>query len=55
MCECAKVHVFEGELKLEGRKDGPTHKNGGLGLDEKQEDKLQKEVGKYWGVEEEEE
>jgi len=53
MCECAKVHLYEVEFKLDGMAVVPTHKNCGFALDEKQADKFQKELVKSWGFEEE--
>lgn len=54
MCDCSKIHLFEVEYKLAGMTIVPTHKNCGNGLNEKQSDKLQKDLVKSWGFEEEE-
>ena len=55
MCDCSKVHLFEVEFKLAGMTVVPTHKNCGIGLDEKQADKFQKDLVKSWGFEQDEE
>ena len=55
MCECPKIHFYEVEFKLDGMIVVPTHKNCGVGLNEKQADIFQKELVKTWGFEEEEE
>ncbi len=54
MCDCSKVHLYEVEFKLDGLIVVPTHKNCGVSLDEKQNDKFQKDLIKLWGFEEEE-
>lgn len=54
MCDCSKVHVYEVEYKLDGMVVVPTHKNCGEVLNEKQAEKLQKDLVKIWGLEEEE-
>lgn len=55
VCECAKVHLYEVEYKLEGMIVVPTHKNCGAGLNEPQAAKLQKDLVKLWGFEQEDE
>lgn len=55
MCDCAKVHLYEVEYKLEGMIVVPTHKNCGAGLNEPQAAKLQKDLVKLWGFEQEDE
>jgi len=54
MCECPKIHFYEVEFKLDGMIMVPTHKNCGVGLNEKQVDKFRKELVRSWGFEEEE-
>ena len=51
MCDCSKVHHFEVEFKLDGMIVVPTHKNCGSALNEKQADKLQKDLMRSWGLE----
>ena len=53
MCDCSKVHLYEVEFKLDGMVVVPTHKNCGVGLNEKQSDTFQKELVKSWGFEQE--
>lgn len=53
MCDCAKVHLYEVEYKLAGMTVVPTHKNCGNSLNEKQSEKLQKDLVKLWDLEEE--
>ena len=55
MCDCSKVHLYEVEYKLEGMIVVPTHKNCGNSLNESQAEKLQKDLIKLWGFEQEEE
>ncbi len=55
MCDCSKVHLYEVEYKLEGMIVVPTHKNCGRELNDGQAGKLQKDLIKLWGFEEEEE
>jgi len=50
MCDCAKVHMYEVEYKLNGMVVVPTHKNCGNSLNERQLDKFQKELVKSWGL-----
>ena len=54
MCECAKIHFYEVEFKLDGMVIVPTHKNCGDKLNEKQADTFQEQLVKSWGFEEEE-
>ena len=51
MCECAKIHLYEVEFKLDGMTVVPTHKNCGFALGEKQADKFQKDLVKSCGIE----
>lgn len=51
VCDCAKIHMYEVEFKLEGMIVVPTHKNCGASLNDKQADKFQKELVKSWGFE----
>ena len=53
VCECAKIHPYEVEFKLEGMIVVPTHKNCGASLNDKQADKFQKELVRSWGLEDE--
>jgi hypothetical protein len=53
MCGCPKVHFYEVEFKLAGMKVIPTHKNCGDPLSNEQFSKFDKELVKYWGIEEE--
>jgi hypothetical protein len=53
MCGCPKVHFYEVEFKLAGMKVVPTHKNCGDPLSNEQFSKFDKELVKYWGIEEE--
>lgn len=55
MCDCSKVHLYEVEYKLEGMIVVPTHKNCGASLNEPQASKLQKDLVKLWGFEQDEE
>jgi len=50
MCDCAKVHMYEVEYKLNGMVVVPTHKNCGNALNGTQLDKFQKELVKSWGL-----
>ena len=54
MCECAKIHLYEVEFKLDGMVVVPTHKNCGFALGEQQAEKFTKQLVKSWGIEEEE-
>lgn len=53
MCDCSKVHLYEVEYKLSGMSVVPTHKNCGFMLNEKQSERLQKDLIKLWGYQEE--
>ena len=53
MCGCPKVHFYEVEFKLAGMKVVPTNKNCGDPLSNEQFSKFDKELVKYWGIEEE--
>jgi len=55
MCECSNVHLYEVEFKMDGMIVVPTHKNCGVGLNEKQAEKFQQDLVKNWGFEQEEE
>ncbi len=55
MCECSNVHLYEVEFKMDGMIVVPTHKNCGVGLNEKQAEKFQQDLVKTWGFEQEEE
>jgi len=55
MCDCSKVHLYGVEYKLEGMIVVPTCKNCGHELNEGQAEKLQKDLVKMWGFEEDEE
>ena len=55
MCNCPKVHFYEVEFKLSGMRVVPTHKNCGESLNEDQSSKFEKELIKYWGLEEKKE
>lgn len=55
MCDCSKVHLYGVEYKLEGMIVVPTCKNCGHELNEGQAEKLQKDLIKLWGFEEDEE
>jgi len=55
MCDCSKVHLYEVEYKLEDMIVVPTHKNCGNGLNEGQAERLQKDLIKLWGFDDEEE
>ncbi len=54
LCECAKIHMFEIEFKLDNMVVVPTHKNCGFSLNEKQADKFREELVRSWGLEESE-
>ena len=51
MCDCPKVHFYEVEFKLAGMKVIPTHKNCGDHLSNGQLTAFEKELIKYWGIE----
>ncbi len=50
MCNCSMVHLYEVEFKLDKMIVVPTHKNCGETLNEKQSDKLQKDLVKSWRI-----
>lgn len=52
MCDCPSVHFYEVEFKLTGMKVIATHKNCGDPLSDVQFTKFEKELVKYWGIEE---
>jgi|GEM_PF-88548 len=52
MCDCPGVHFYEVDFKLYGMKVVPSHKNCGDPLNNEQFSKFEKELIKYWGIEE---
>jgi hypothetical protein len=52
MCDCPSIHFYEVEFKLMGMKVIATHKNCGDPLSDEQFTKFEKELVKYWGIEE---
>ncbi len=52
MCDCPSVHFYEVDFKLYGMKVVPCHKNCGDPLSNEQFSKFEKELIKYWGIEE---
>jgi hypothetical protein len=54
MCNCPSIHFYEVEFKLAGMTVVPTHKNCGDSLNEEQISKFDKELIKYWRIEESE-
>lgn len=51
MCNCPKVHFYEVDFKLVGMKVVPAHKNCGDSLSNEQLAVFEKELIKYWGIE----
>lgn len=51
MCDCPSIHFYEVEFKLMGMKVIATHKNCGDPLSDEQFTKFEKELVKYWGIE----
>ena len=52
MCDCPSVHFYEVDFKLYGMKVVPSHKKCGDPLSNEQFSKFEKELIKYWGIEE---
>lgn len=55
MCKCPKVHFYEVDFKLAGLRVVPTHKNCGESLNVEQSLTFEKELIKYWNIEEKKE
>ena len=51
MCNCPKVDFYVVDFKLFGMKVVPAHKNCGDSLSNEQLAAFEKELVKYWGIE----
>ncbi|MEM2855494.1 MAG: hypothetical protein QW416_00105 [Candidatus Nitrosocaldaceae archaeon] len=54
MCRCPKVGLYEVEFKLDGMRSIAQHKNCGELLSEQQQNEIQKQMFKLWGIKGEE-